>query len=323
MMVENSPGGKVKRPESRQNQQLISASGVFLEASWGPVRIYTRERKLALMNLKTVLRSSLFFAVALAALPLSAQRGESELNPALPAGITVEQIIQKVSAKELEFSKARENYTWHQAVKVQTLDGNTVTGEREEESDVVFDEKGHRVDHVTFAPQDTLQSIMWTRQDDDDLRHRMPFTVTTDSLPEYNIKYVGQQKEDELNTYVFDLSPKTLEKNKRYFEGRVWVDDHDLQIVKTYGKNVPDITGKSQENLFPKFTTWRTQVDDLYWFPAYTLVDDTLHFKTGDVHIRQIVKYTNYKRFGSKSRIIFEGQEIKKDPNQPPPQNPK
>jgi len=38
------------------------------------------------------------------------------------------------------------------------------------------------------------------------------------------------------------------------------------------------------------------------------------------VHLRQIVKYTNYKRFGSKSKIIFEGQEVKKDPNAPPNQ---
>jgi hypothetical protein len=125
-----------------------------------------------------------------------------------------------------------------------------------------------------------------------------------------------------LNTYVFDLSPKTIEKNKRYFEGRIWVDDHDLQIVKTFGKSVPDIKSGGSENLFPKFTTWRTQVDDRYWFPAYTLVDDTLHFKTGDVHLRQIVKYTNYKRFGSKSKIIFDGQEVKRDPNAPNQQQP-
>jgi hypothetical protein len=265
-------------------------------------------------------RPLLFLLIAISCLPLAAQRGESELNPAPPSGMSVEQIIQQFAAKESEFAKARENYTWHQSVKVQELDGDTVTGTREQESDILFDDRGQRVDHVTFAPQDTLQKISWTRQDDDDLRQRMPFTVTTETMPEYNIKYVGQQREDELNTYVFDLSPKTIEKNKRYFEGRIWVDDHDFQIVKTFGKSVPDIKSGGSENLFPKFTTWRTQVDERYWFPAYTLVDDTLHFKMGDVHLRQIVKYTNYKRFGSKSKIIFEGQEVKKDPNAPPNQ---
>ncbi len=267
------------------------------------------------MNRISRLRVVAFAIVALSALPALAQRGEGELNTAPPKDMTVQQIIDKFSAKEQEFSKARENYTWHQSMKVEELDGNAVEGTREMESDILFDEHGKRIEHVTFAPQDTLTRISWSREDDDDLRHRMPFTVTTDTLPEYNIKYVGQQREDELNTYVFDLSPKKIEQNKRYFDGRIWVDDHDLQIVKTYGKSVPDLGTKKggNENLFPRFTTWRTQVDDRYWFPAYTLVDDTLHFSTGDVHIRQVVKYTNYKRFGSKSRIIFEGQEISKD----------
>jgi hypothetical protein len=129
-----------------------------------------------------------------------------------------------------------------------------------------------------------------------------------------------------------------MEKNQRYFQGRIWVDNQDFQIVKTKGKNVPDIVTKSNENLFPPFTTWREQIDGKYWFPTYTYTDDTLHFKEQDVHIRQIVKYTNYKRFGSSVKITYEGQDI--DPNKsgegqqqpqqgnpppaaPPPSNPK
>ena len=110
--------------------------------------------------------------------------------------------------------------------------------------------------------------------------------------------------------------PNRSSKNKRYFQGRIWVDDHDFQIVKTYGKNVPDIgVGKhrgGQENLFPNFTTWRQQIDGKYWFPVYTKVDDELHFSSGDVHVRQIVKYSNYKRFGANVKITYEGQEVSK-----------
>jgi hypothetical protein len=138
--------------------------------------------------------------------------------------------------------------------------------------------------------------------------------------------YVGQQKQDELNTYVFDINPKQIVKNKRYFQGRIWVDDHDFQIVETYGKTVPDLHPgkKGQENLFPKFTTWREQIDGQYWFPTYTRAEDTLQFAMGGVKIREIVKYTNYKRFGSKSRIIYDGQEVQKaDPNQKPAEPPK
>ena len=151
--------------------------------------------------------------------------------------------------------------------------------------------------------------------DFEDIRHRLPFVLTTDDLPEYNILYVGQQQEDELHCYVFDIAPKQIEGKKRYFQGRVWVDDHDFQIVKTYGKTVPDIRKKhgNQENLFPKFTTWRQQIDGQYWFPVYTKADDELHFKMEDVHIKEIVKYEDYKRFGANSKILYEGKEIPKD----------
>ena len=79
-----------------------------------------------------------------------------------------------------------------------------------------------------------------SQEDFEDIRHRLPFVLTTEELPEYNILYVGQQQEDELHCYVFDIAPKKIEGKKRYFQGRIWVDDHDFQIVKTYGKTVPD-----------------------------------------------------------------------------------
>jgi hypothetical protein len=86
--------------------------------------------------------------------------------------------------------------------------------------------------------------------------------------------------------------------------------------VKTKGKTVPDIRPKKSkggdENLFPAFTTWREQIDGRYWFPTYTKADDTLHFTGNDVHIREIVKYTNYKRFGANVKITYEGQELPK-----------
>ena len=246
-----------------------------------------------------------------------AQRGESELDPSPPTGITEQEIIQKFAAKEKDFKIARESYAYRQSLTVQTLDGETVNGEFREVEDVMFDDKGKRTEHVVFAPASTLQGLIMTKEDFDDIRTRMPFVLTSDEIPEYQILYVGKQRIDEVGTYVFDVAPKQIEKNKRYFQGRIWVDDHDFQIVKTYGKNVPDIgVGKKrggQENLFPNFTTWRQQIDGQYWFPVYTKVDDELHFSTGDVHVRQIVKYSNYKRFGSKVKITYEGQEISKE----------
>ena len=246
----------------------------------------------------------------------AAQRGEGQLDSSPPQGITEQEIIQKFAAKEKEFKTARENYAYRQSLTVQTLDGDTVNGEFKEVEDVLFDDKGNRIEHVVFAPQSSLVGITMTKEDFDDIRRRMPFVLTSDEIPEYQILYVGKQRIDEIGTYVFDVAPKQIEKNKRYFQGRIWVDDNDFQIVKTYGKNIPDIgVGKhrgGQENLFPNFTTWRQQIDGKYWFPVYTKVDDELHFSTGDIHVRQVVKYSNYKRFGSNVKITYEGQEISK-----------
>jgi len=256
-------------------------------------------------------------------LPLAAA-DEGPLDPAQPKGITTDEIIQRFAAKEKEFKEARDQYTYRQSVKVQTLDGDTVDGEYRQDFDVTFDNQGKKVKSVVFAPQDTLQRILMSQEDVDDIENRLPFVLTSDEIPEYQIQYVGQQQEDELHCYVFDVAPKQIEGKKRYFQGRIWVDDHDFQIVKTYGKAVPDIRKKkNNENLFPKFTTWREQVDGRYWFPTYTRADDTLHFSTEDVHIREIVKYENYKRFGSNVKITFEGKELpkgtdEKDKPQPP-----
>jgi hypothetical protein len=252
-----------------------------------------------------------FLALNLASIA-AAQRGESELDSSPPQGISEQEIIQKFAAREKEFKIARENYAYRQSLTVQTLDGDTVNGEFKEVEDVLFDDKGKRIEHVVFAPQSSLVGISMTKEDYDDIRNRMPFVLTSDEIPEYQILYVGKQRIDEIGTYVFDVAPKQIEKNKRYFQGRIWVDDQDFQIVKTYGKNVPDLGVKKrgQENLFPNFTTWRDRVDNKYWFPVYTKVDDVLHFSSGDIHIKQIVKYTDYKRFGSNVKITYEGQDI-------------
>jgi hypothetical protein len=272
------------------------------------------------MKFTRVILSSVFMLI----FAYSAFAQEGQLSTEQPKGVTVQQIIEKFAVKEKEFKEARDLYTFRQDVKVQTLDGDTVTGEYREVFDVTYDNQGHHLENVTYAPQSTLTEIMMSPEDLQDIRHLLPFVLTSDEIPEYDILYIGQQQEDELHCYVFDIAPKKIEKNKRYFQGRIWVDDHDLQIVKTSGKTVPDIRKKNNENLFPKFTTWREQVDGQYWFPAYTKADDTLHFKTtlNDVHIREIIKYTDYKRFGSNVVITYEGKEVEKTPKKAQQQDP-
>ena len=284
----------------------------------------TFQSRSARLTFPSLLSLAALFSTLLPALMLSqsAHAQEGTLDKSEPKEITVEAIIKRFAAKEKEFKEARDQYTFRQDVKVMTLDGDTPDGNYQQVFDVTFDDKGRKVKNVVFAPQPTLQRIQMTEEDIDDIENRLPFVLTADEIGEYDILYVGQQKQDELNTYVFDVAPKQIVGKKRYFQGRIWVDNKDFQIVETYGKTVPDIRKKKgNENLFPKFTTWREQIDGQYWFPTYTRAEDTLKFSMGDIKIREIIKYTNYKRFGSKSKIIYEGKEVEKA--QPKPEDQK
>jgi hypothetical protein len=169
-----------------------------------------------------------------------------------------------------------------------------------------------------------------TPADVDEIEHRLPFILTTDDLPHYDVTYLGKQKVDDLDTYVFQAGPNHIEKNKHYFQGKVWVDQQDLQIVLVNGKTVPQDTRPGHEDLQPPFTTYYEQVDGKYWFPTYTKGEGVLHFaatKNGmgqDVHLRSVVKYTDYKQFRSNIRIIYNGEDItnqKQPDGQSPSQN--
>jgi len=221
-----------------------------------------------------------------------------------PPTIPTDEIIQKFAAREAEFKTERDNFTYTQTFSIQTLDaGGRPDGEYKMTSDIVFTPQGKRFEKVTYAPPPTLERIQLSQQDLDDLEHVQPFVLTTTELPKYNIKYVDHVLLDELSTYTFDVGPKTIEKNQRYFQGRIWVDDKDFEIVKTDGKAVPDIRKGGQENVFPRFETFRENVEGDYWFPTYTRSNDVLHFSSGDIPIRMTVRYENYKRFGVTVKI--------------------
>jgi hypothetical protein len=273
-------------------------------------------------------------AAGLCVLASSAQDKDSFTPMALDAGFghmditppatPPEEIIRKFAAKESEFQEALNHYTYRRIARVETVDDdNKVDGQYYEVDDVIFDPSGKRVEKVVFAPQNTLQRVIMSPSDMQDIQRGYPFVLTTEDIGQYDVKYVGRQKVDEVDCYVFEVAPKQIEKNKRYLQGRIWVDATDLQIVVTDGRMVPDDTRKNHEDLHPPFMTWRQQVDGHYWFPVYTKGEGILHFAGGnysmaqDVHIRDTVKYTEYKRFGSTAKIIYEGQDITTPKNQP------
>jgi hypothetical protein len=168
-----------------------------------------------------------------------------------PTADQIDDIIAKFAAKEADFAKARGNYTYRQDASVMSLDdGGGVTGKWQEVTDVVFTPEGTRNEKVVRAPMSTLTAFQLDPGDIQDLRNVQPFVLTTAELPKYFIRYLGREQVDEITTYVFAVKPKKMESGQRYFEGEVWVDDHDLQIVKSYGRGVGIKKGDYQ---YPKF----------------------------------------------------------------------
>ena len=241
--------------------------------------------------------ASLFSGSALAQTDCEAGNGLVDFAP--PKIMTAQQIIEKFAAGEAKVKEARTHYNYTQDVLIQTLSGKAVDGEFHEVSGVSYDGKGKRLENVTFAEQSTLRGVSLSQEDMDDIRIFMPLLLPMEDLPQYNLIYGGQQHVDDLDTYMFHVEPKKEEKNRRYFQGRIWVDGQDFQIVKVCGKSGPEpvrVKKNQRPDLRPTFVTYRQQVDGRYWFPAYTRSDDTLRFPTGPIHIREIVKYANYKR---------------------------
>jgi hypothetical protein len=227
--------------------------------------------------------------------------GNGVLDMTPPKSMTVPELIQKFAAQETKVKEARAHYNYTQDVLVQTLNDKAVDGQFHEIATVSYDDKGKRAEKVTFAEQSTLRGISLTQEDMDDIHVFMPWILTTEEVPQYNLTYAGQQHVDDLDTYVFHVDPKKEEKGKRYFQGRVWVENRDLQVVKLCGKSVPDVVQKKKNrpvDVRPTFVSYRQLVDGL-WFPAYARVDDTLHFQVQAIHVREIIKLKDYKRAGT------------------------
>ena len=227
--------------------------------------------------------------------------GADTLTPA-----QVDSIILKFTAKESEFRHALNTYAFKRDALIQQLGmGGQVVGEYHRVSDFTFDDQGNRYEKINFFPMPTFPGM--TQEDLEDLGGVNPFALEAAKLSQYNFKFVGKERIDELDLYVFDVAPKVMPKKstERMFAGRVWVDDQDLQIVKSKGKGVPE----TKNNKFPVVETYRQQIDGKYWFPVYAYADDDIIFSNGsDLRIRMRVKYTDYVIGHAKVRITEVAQ---------------
>lgn len=213
-----------------------------------------------------------------------------------------EEVIKAFSTKETEFYDAWKQYTYRQIADIHIL---SVNGYRANErltliSEIVFNDDGTREVRLV-SRRGGLKSVAWTPEDTEVINNIQPFALTAKELPLYDLKYAGKERVDELDCYVFSVKPRQTKGGKLYFQGKIWVDDRDLQIVKTVGKPVP----QKRENQFPEFETIRQIIDDKYWFPVWTHADSSLNFPGQTVRVEETITYEGYKRFGSKATIDF------------------
>ena len=226
-------------------------------------------------------------AAAAAVLALLSAMPNGELPP--------ETIIQRFASNESLVKEALTHYTWRQTVKAAelTADGRPEGGQWNEVEDMLLVD-GRRIGRPAAAPIMTMRHVQVTAEDIRDFSDPPQFLLTSETIGWYRVTYKGREKVDELGTYRFDVAPKKLAAGELYFQGTIWVEDRDLQIVKTSGK----VTGRvAKNNQFPVFETYCEQIDGKNWFPTFRRADDTLHFPNGrSQRIRVTVQYQDYKR---------------------------
>lgn len=243
------------------------------------------------------------FPVGLALLLLTVTTTAQPQKQAAKASLTPEEIIQAFAAKESEFYEAWMQYTYRQVATVMVTEANGVPVKNERlflTWEVLFRDDGTR-EQKLVERAGRLVSVGWTPDDEEVLTNIQPFALTTKDLPLYDLNYEGKERVDELNTYVFSVKPKSTKGGRYYFQGRIWVEEEDLQIVRSLGKVVP----QKRDNQFPEFETLRETVDGKYWFPTWTHADSLLRFPGNTVRVEETITYEEYKRFGSKATIQY------------------
>ena len=214
--------------------------------------------------------------------------------------------------KDEIFRNALNNYNYHQVVVVKQLDKNgNVVGVYHREWDNVFDDFGKQVSRATYVSPVSLKRISVGEEEATRFEQTL---FTTEVGAGYDFEYLDHTLVDKITAYVFSVRPKQIEPGKHYFQGTIWVDDQDLQVVKADGRRVPAIrsveNGVIRETLFPHFVEYRQQIDGKYWFPTVDFSDDTLQFAFGSVHVEVLVKYSNYRSFGAESRVMSSESDL-------------
>lgn len=265
---------------------------------------------------------ALLLAAATGGVEVSAQQQtQAKATTAGGESLDVDRIIRTFTAKEAEFRAALSQYSFKRDAVIQTIAlGGQISGEYHRVSRFIFDDSGKRFEKILHFPMPNISEISITPEDLEDLGGVQVFALEASKAHLYNFKYLGTERIDQLDLYIFDVSPKVMPDPKktkeRLFQGRIWVDMVDFQIVKARGKGVPE----DKNNRYPTFETYREQIDDRFWFPTYTYADDDLVFANGRVvHLRMRVKFSEFVKLTGKVRVIDEGEPDADVPASPTP----
>jgi hypothetical protein len=233
------------------------------------------------------------------------ERIPAEPHPG-PPPLPVDEIIHRFAANEDVMKKVFDTYDFTQSIRLDELSDPggkfSVTGEVYTKAD------GQRYLRVTKPAESSLKLMHFSLEDVRVIASMPEFPLTAGEIENYNFKYAGQDKLDQLNTYVFQVKPKMLSRKKRYFEGVIWIDDHDFAIVKSYGKYVSELEGNGTALPFTMFETYRENFQSKYWLPTYTRSDD--YFKSDgneDMPLRLVVRSTDFKLRAAASTAADSG----------------
>jgi len=296
------------------NRNLSSRHLKAVSFHWHPgtINAFKMEMKNELMRIPAIFAT--LALVGLTALNAPAQTPAQPGTNGPPNSVDTERLIRTFTAKEAEFRRALNSYSFKRDALIQSLGmGGQVTGEYHRVSTFTFDDQGNRYEKISFFPMATMAGV--TAEDIEDLGGVNPFALEPSKISQYNFRYVGKEKINELDLYIFYVTPKVIPNPKtkeRLFTGRIWVDDQDLQIVKTKGKGVPE----TKENKFPVVETYREHIDGRYWFPAYSYADEELIFENGgSLHVRMKVRYMDF----TPARATLKVTEVGEDENSTTP----
>jgi hypothetical protein len=215
-------------------------------------------------------------------------------------------LARRVADREAAAAAARDHYTYRQTFLLEEVpERRTKPTLYREVRDIIFSPSGEKSLQLVEPVTNSLQRLRLTDEDFRDIYEVQSLLFVPDLMPVYQATPKGEENMDGIDCWVLQVRPRQIFSGQRLFEGMFWVDKRDYSIIRSEGRPVPQLRSKmaGKENLFPAFTTLREKVGD-HWFPIYTHADETLDFSTGPIRVKMSIRYRDYKRFATESKVL-------------------